>query len=389
MPHAVYGSVTTADLTNAGYQDVIVPTAGGVYILDGQTGDVVANFDDGSGHYGLSGLVYGFQNAALVTDDPNGTIGITLAGYFALSGTSPDVQGQVQHFEVAGSQGGRAAESGGWPQFHHDPQLTGFIGGGTPAGACSRPAAAQNGYLTVASDGGIFAFGQDFCGSTGNLVLNKPVVGMTAVPGGGGYWMVASDGGVFSFGDAKFYGSTGALHLNAPVVGMATTPDGKGYWLVASDGGIFSFGDAAFYGSAGAFPRQDIVGMAVSPDGQGYWEASTTGNIFAWGDAAYAGGTGPLHLNGTIVGITPDPVTGGYWLIASDGGVFSFGAPFFGSTGNIHLNQPVVAMQATGDGGGYWFVARDGGIFAYGDAPFKGSMGGQHLNQPMVGMFGF
>jgi len=63
---------------------------------------------------------------------------------------------------------------------------------------------------------------------------------------------VASDGGIFSFGDAHFYGSTGSLVLNRPVVGMAPTPDGKGYWLIASDGGIFSFGDATFYGSTGS-----------------------------------------------------------------------------------------------------------------------------------------
>jgi hypothetical protein len=63
--------------------------------------------------------------------------------------------------------------------------------------------------------------------------------------------MVASDGGIFAFGDAPFHGSTGALHLNQPIVGMADTPDGGGYWLVANDGGIFTYGDAAFLGSAG------------------------------------------------------------------------------------------------------------------------------------------
>ena len=62
---------------------------------------------------------------------------------------------------------------------------------------------------------------------------------------------MASDGGIFAFGDAGFYGSTGGLALNRPIVGMASTPDGNGYWLVASDGGIFAFGDAGFYGSAG------------------------------------------------------------------------------------------------------------------------------------------
>jgi len=43
------------------------------------------------------------------------------------------------------------------------------------------------------------------------------------------YWLVASDGGVFSFGDAAFHGSTGALTLNRPIVGIAATPDGQGY----------------------------------------------------------------------------------------------------------------------------------------------------------------
>ena len=74
---------------------------------------------------------------------------------------------------------------------------------------------------------------------------------MAATADGGGYWLVASDGGVFAFGDARFYGSTGSIRLNRPVVGMAATPDGGGYWLVASDGGVFAFGDARFYGSTG------------------------------------------------------------------------------------------------------------------------------------------
>ncbi len=390
LPGDVIGSVTTADLTGSGAQDVIVPTDHGIYILDGPTGQEVANFDDGTGNAGVtSGLVFGFQNAPLVTPEADGSIGITVAGYGGGIGPIGVAQGIVQHFEVSGSASFRADEAGGWPQFHHDAQLSGFVGGGNPLGGCNRPPAASNGYLTVASDGGIFAFGQQFCGSTGNVTLNKPVVGMAAVPDQGGYWLVASDGGIFSYGEAQFFGSTGNLVLNKPVVGMAATPDGNGYWLVASDGGIFSYGDAQFYGSAASTPNQDIVGMASTPDGQGYWEVSSTGRVFPFGDAVFAGDASGLHLNGSIVGMTADPVTGGYWLIGSDGGVFSFGAPFFGSTGNIKLNQPVLAMQATDDGQGYWFVASDGGIFSYGDAPFRGSMGGRPLNKPMVGMSGF
>jgi hypothetical protein len=43
---------------------------------------------------------------------------------------------------------------------------------------------------------------------------------MAATPDGAGYWLVASDGGVFSFGDSAFHGSMGGKPLNAPIVGM-------------------------------------------------------------------------------------------------------------------------------------------------------------------------
>ncbi|MGO9027038.1 MAG: beta strand repeat-containing protein [Acidimicrobiales bacterium] len=118
--------------------------------------------------------------------------------------------------------------------------------------------------------------------------LNEPVVGMAATPDGGGYWLVASDGGIFAFGDAAFHGSTGSLTLNQPIVGMAATPDGGGYWLVASDGGIFAFGDASFYGSTGSLTlNKPVVGMASTPDGRGYWLVASDGGIFALGDAGF------------------------------------------------------------------------------------------------------
>ncbi len=72
---------------------------------------------------------------------------------------------------------------------------------------------------------------------------------MAATPTGRGYWLVASDGGIFCFGDAQFLGSTGAEALNQPVIGMATRPAAQGYWLAARDGGIFTF-DTPFFGSA-------------------------------------------------------------------------------------------------------------------------------------------
>ncbi|MGH9089725.1 MAG: GH12 family glycosyl hydrolase domain-containing protein, partial [Acidimicrobiales bacterium] len=90
---------------------------------------------------------------------------------------------------------------------------------------------------------------------------------------GKGYWLVASDGGIFTFGNAGFSGSKGGSHLNAPIVGMAATPSGAGYWEVASDGGIFTFGAAAFHGSMGGRSlNAPVVDMAATADGGGYWE---------------------------------------------------------------------------------------------------------------------
>jgi hypothetical protein len=43
---------------------------------------------------------------------------------------------------------------------------------------------------------------------------------MAATSDGGGYWLVASDGGVFTFGDAVFQGSMGGTPLDEPIVGL-------------------------------------------------------------------------------------------------------------------------------------------------------------------------
>jgi hypothetical protein len=375
----VMGSPVTADLTGNGYQDVIVPTTAGIDIFDGRSGAEVATLAPSDG----------FQSSPLVTDDPGGHIGITGAGYFD-NGSA--LVGIVEHWVVSGGSGSTVNEKGAWPQFHHDPQLTGDAG--TPAPAplevpCNAPVGGPNGYLLSGSDGGVFDYGNiPFCGSTGGIHLNRPVVGSTLTTDGGGYWEVASDGGLFNFGNAAFLGSMGGHPLNAPIVGMAATPDGRGYWMVASDGGIFSFGDAGFFGSAGGLPLvRPIVGMASTPSGHGYWLVASDGGIFSYGDASFQGSMGGHPLNSPIVGMAADAATGGYWEVAADGGIFSFSAPFFGSTGSLHLNAPIVGMEASRNGSGYRFVATDGGVFTY-NAPFYGSMGGHPLNRPVVDMAG-
>ena len=78
----------------------------------------------------------------------------------------------------------------------------------------------------------------------------------------GGYFLVATDGGIFNYGDAGFFGSAGSIKLNKPVVGILPTVTGLGYYLVASDGGIFNYGDSSFVGSQGGSPlNSPVVGI--------------------------------------------------------------------------------------------------------------------------------
>ena len=225
------------------------------------------------------------------------------------------------------------------------------------------------GYWTVTPAGAVTPHGAaPALGSPAlsNLRLAQPIVGMAATTDGNGYWLVASDGGIFSYGDATFYGSTGAIHLNKPIVGMAATNDGRGYWLVASDGGIFSYGDATFYGSTGSIAlNKPVVGMAVTTDGGGYWLVASDGGIFSYGDAYFYGSTGSIRLNLPIVGMAPTPDGRGYSLVAFDGGIFTFGdADFYGSTAGWGVYAyGMIINPATA---GYDVVTANGASVAFG-----------------------
>lgn len=245
----------------------------------------------------------------------------------------------------------------------------------TVASRLAAAGTATPGYWLATRDGQVLPFGAPAYGSMAGKALNRPIVGMVPTPSGGGYAMVATDGGIFSYGDAHFYGSMGGQPLNKPMVGMAYTPTGLGYWTVASDGGIFAFGDAKFYGSMGGQPlNQPIVGMAATKTGKGYWLVASDGGIFAYGDAVFYGSTGSLKLVSPVVHMRPSKSGNGYYLVAADGGIFAYGdAQYHGGLGGHVLNQPIVDMALTNSGNGYYLVARDGGVFAYGDATFLGA----------------
>ncbi len=262
--------------------------------------------------------------------------------------------------------------------------------------AVTRP----HGYWLVGSDGGIFTFGSAvFHGSTGNLQLSRPIVGITPTAGDGGYWLVGSDGGAFAFGDAGFYGSIPGLgiapagttvgrHLNAPVVGVVPSIDDRGYFMVASDGGVFAFGDAQFDGSCPGIGGCSGQAVAVAPDesGRGYWLVTSTGHIYSFGDASFFGAPGPQASPVTSMVRTPDG--NGYWILDADGQVFAYGDA--GALGGVAGgSQPATAIFATVDGGGYWVASASGAAAPFGDAPNDGDMSAQHLNGRIIAATGF
>jgi hypothetical protein len=221
------------------------------------------------------------------------------------------------------------------------------------------PTADHGGYWLDASDGGVFSYGDtQFYGSIPGLglhpagsgvpnSLNAPIVGMVPSHNDGGYFMVASDGGVFAFGDAHFAGSCpGIGGCSGSAVAVMPDASGNGYWLVTSTGHIYTFGDAPYFGA----PGQGTVTSAVAtPDGQGYWILLADGQVDPYGDAVSAGSPPAGGFGGL------DPATSifstsdgsGYWVSSALGAVSSFGdAPNDGGMTGSHLNGSIIA--ATG-----------------------------------------
>jgi len=245
-------TVVTPDVQVGGTVEVTVTTSGPAAgtspsvaattftFLSPQVISVVVNHGPpaGGGQVTITGS--GFGPGDSVTFGPRPAVGVSvLSPTTILATVPPGTSGSTVQVAVTGTDGSSPATPGS--NYYY----------------------VLPGYLMDASDGGIFAFGgASFHGSTGNLTLNRPIVGMAATPDGAGYWLVASDGGVFAFGDASFHGSTGNLTLNRPIVGMAADLAGDGYWLVASDGGIFALGAAPYYGSTGTTVlSRPIVGI--------------------------------------------------------------------------------------------------------------------------------
>jgi PQQ-like domain len=383
----VIGSVVTADL-NGGDQDVIVPTTNGADVLNGSNGALLGTLESG----------VGLQNSPLVTDDPDGRVGVTVAGYNAKD------QGVIDHFELYGSSGAHVDALGAWPMFHHDPRLTGnatapgaaALAAGPPRAdasharrrsSCPLPAGRVNGYYEVDTGGAVFAYGNlAYCGSLAGTKQKYPVVGIAATADGGGYWLVNSAGEVFSFGDAPFYGPAKSLQLQAPVIAITPTPDRHGYWLVAENGQVFAYGDAVFYGpTAKLHLKTPVIAIASTPDGHGYWLVAENGAIYTFGDAVARSSSKSVSST-PVVGIAVDTATSGYWLVGTAGIVDAFDAPALGSIAGHGIADPISGIEALPDGAGYRLVDTGGELFCYGLATDLGTASTSRPQSVVVGI---
>jgi hypothetical protein len=207
---------------------------------------------------------------------------------------------------IAASPSGRgywlAASDGGVFSFG-DARFVGSMGGrplNRPiVGIAATPSG--DGYWLAASDGGVFTFGAaPFYGSAANGVdfpsgvgppvhaaLLRPVSGITATPSGHGYWLVATDSGVFAYGDADCAHCGGGL-VDLDTVGLAPFPAGKGFALVRTGAGFSavlpevndqSFGHLGFFtlfgGSEMTPPLVGIAGNALV-----YWVVNQRGAVY-------------------------------------------------------------------------------------------------------------
>ncbi len=201
--------------------------------------------------------------------------------------------------------------------------------------------------------------------------LNAPVVGITATADGQGYWLLAKDGGVFTF-NAPFYGSTGNMKLNKPVVGwlcvLRATGTGSSPPTAASSASVGrpffgSTGDRRVAGQSSRWRRHRRAAATTS------WASTDRSTRSATQETLGGVKSSPSP----IVGIGVRPQGDGYWLVAADGTVTGLGAAasIGASSGNGTPAAPAAAtvgISVTASGGGYRLVRADGSTVGAGDA---------------------
>jgi hypothetical protein len=249
---------------------------------------------------------------------------------------------------------GAAKFHGSTGGFHLQRQIAGIA-----------PTADHGGYWMVASDGGVFAFGDAAyegsvpasgigpVGSRSPGHLVAPIVGIVPTSNGKGYLMVAGDGGVFAFGDARFAGScTSVGGCLAPVVAVVPDATGHGYWLLLSNCDMVAFGDAPKIADTDCetvahTDKLVATSAARTPSGNGYWVLLENGTVFPEGDAKALGpwSAGPLGKgDDPAVAVVPTGDGRGVWVVDANGAVNAFGdAPKLPGVSGKALSAPITA----------------------------------------------
>ena len=154
-----------------------------------------------------------------------------------------------------------------------------------------------------------------------------------ALETGEGYWLVASDGGIFNYGDAasmalpELSRSTNRSSAWPPHPTVAAT----GWWrpteassTTATPGSTARPAHSTSTSRSSAWPRHPTEAAT------GSWPPTEASSATATPRSTAR--PGAIHLNQPIVGMTAMPDGGGYWFTAADGGLFNYGdAPFYGS----------------------------------------------------------
>ncbi|QXC61736.1 hypothetical protein KSP35_02510 [Aquihabitans sp. G128] len=148
-------SAVTADVNGDGTQDIFVP-GNKLLVLNGETMGVLSALDIGGA----------IQNSPVVTAEPGGGVRVTIAGYSGNNGNGVS-GGIVRSWTTrTGSLGSR-----GWPEFGHDPQLSGLQGTlHPPYNQLVEGQSLSAGVSITSSEGGYKASMQ----RDGNFVVSNP-----------------------------------------------------------------------------------------------------------------------------------------------------------------------------------------------------------------------
>jgi hypothetical protein len=161
----------------------------------------------------------------------------------------------------------------------------------TPVPVAVEPLPDGTGGWTLWPDGHVDAWGRaPDHGDTEHVALRAPVVDLVVSTDGQGYLVLAADGGVFAYGTA-FPGSAVDL-LVADEHAVAIDVAGSGAWVLTDRGRVLAIGGAPVLGDVAGVGRctwPDAVDLAATASGDGYWVLTVDGQVWAFGTAPWYG----------------------------------------------------------------------------------------------------